>query len=104
MPDSGTGACGLHASVPVYGRLAGLGTDGANAIESLDEVFRSLPADRPADRAHEPVSSDLVLPQIGDGLSNKLNTDWFWVNHQQSGVLDKITNLSAAEFGNDLEW
>ncbi len=104
VPDSGDRACGLHASVPVYGGLAGLGTDGANAIESLDEVFRALPVDRPPDRAHEQFSSDLVLPRIGADLSERLIADWFWANHKQSGAFDKLTDLPATEFSNDLEF
>jgi parallel beta-helix repeat protein len=39
-----------------------------------------------------------------DVLTGNSGQDWFWANFKGSGVLDKITDLSAAEFANDLDF
>ncbi|HMC64371.1 MAG TPA: hypothetical protein VKI65_05480, partial [Gemmataceae bacterium] len=39
-----------------------------------------------------------------DVLTGSSGQDWFWANYKGSGVLDKITDLSASEFANDLDF
>ena len=39
-----------------------------------------------------------------DVLTGSSGQDWFWANCVGTGVLDKITDLSASEFANDLDF
>ena len=41
---------------------------------------------------------------IQDVLTGSSGQDWFWANYKGTGALDKITDLSAAEFANDLDF
>src|SRR5207244_1779258 len=51
-----------------------------------------------------PAHTTVLDDGIQDVLTGSSGQDWFWANYKGTGALDKITDLSAAEFANDLDF
>lgn len=94
---------------------------GGTAFDADDAALRAIMAEwARADRTYAQRRQALQTTGVGAGgsvvltqatvfddrsadlLTGSAGVDWFWANYQGGGVLDKVTDLGAAEFRDDL--